>query len=406
VKVSDNSLGIHVNGHVRITDDTGQLLLDQSNAVHPQNLARVFARALADEHNYTIYRMAFGNGGTVVDAAYTITFKTPNDGQPPDANTWDSRLYHETFSKIADAGSVTLNPLLGVDPGSADWNTGQRIGGGSDPAGDPPTVLHVSGPGVTSVELGLTSQVVIQMTLNQNEPMSEVPTDNLYPTESTQGTVGDFYFDEMGLYSPGLQAINQSGYNNINVGDQISTNVCGLQPNTKYAFNIAVDGGAVAQISFTTPSAGSGSGGAILYGDFCQALNLGSTAWGFVGTSPLPNNSTVFITDYSGQFSTIVGAMSYGYLTFQSATSGANSSVIITDVNTFSSMNLPNGGTVLSPTSGEPAGVQNNPVNWTSERERLLTHLIFSPILKSANRALNVTYTLTIAIARTVGQGL
>jgi hypothetical protein len=31
----------------------------------------------------------------------------------------------------------------------------------------------------------------------------------------------------------------------------------------------------------------------------------------------------------------------------------------------------------------------------------LLAHLIFSPILKSANRVLNITYTLTVTVGRT-----
>jgi hypothetical protein len=35
------------------------------------------------------------------------------------------------------------------------------------------------------------------------------------------------------------------------------------------------------------------------------------------------------------------------------------------------------------------------------ERERLITHLIFSPITKAANRTLTITYTLTISVART-----
>ncbi len=400
--LQEEKYGITIDGHVVIKDDLGVTLLDQHNAVHPENLARVFSRSLANEHNYIINRMAFGNGGTTIDAAYTIKFKTPNDGQPPDVNTWNSRLYHETFSKIVNAGSNTLNPELGVDPGSADWNTGQRIGGGSNPAGDPPTVLHVSGPGCFSAELGLTSQVTINMVLNQGEPMGEVSSDEFTATESTQGTIGDFYFDELGLYTTGLQPIATSGYNNIDVGDQISTTPCGLQTNTAYSFNIAVDGGSTVQISFTTPQAGSGTNGQILYGDFCQALNMGYTEWGFVGTSPLPNGCKCLCTDYSGQFSTLVDSMTYGYITFQSATTGANSAVIVTDVNTFSSMNLPVGGVVEAPVPGQIAGVQNNPVDWTTESERLLTHIIFSPILKSANRQISITYTLVISIARTV----
>ena len=109
-------LPIHVSGHVHIEDDRGEVLLDKSNAVHPQNMARVMARALAGEDNSKIYRIAFGNGGTLTDAAFTVTFNTPNDGQSPDVRTWDSRLYNETYSEVIDEGDA----LLGSDPGSAD----------------------------------------------------------------------------------------------------------------------------------------------------------------------------------------------------------------------------------------------------------------------------------------------
>ena len=111
--MNEQQFTISVDGHARIVDDLGNVLLDKHNAVHPQNLARVFARSLSDENNYFINRIAFGNGGTIVDAAYTITYRTPNDGQSPDTATWDSRIYYETFSKIIDAGQNALNPLLG-----------------------------------------------------------------------------------------------------------------------------------------------------------------------------------------------------------------------------------------------------------------------------------------------------
>ena len=39
-----------------------ELVRDQLNAIHPQNMARIFARALSNEHNYFINRVAFGNG--------------------------------------------------------------------------------------------------------------------------------------------------------------------------------------------------------------------------------------------------------------------------------------------------------------------------------------------------------
>ena len=109
------ALPFKITGHVLIEDDLGKIYVDQDNAVHPQNMARVMARSLSNESNAPIYRIAFGNGGTLTDAAFTITYNTPNDGQPPDVRTWDSRLYNETYSEVIDESS----PLLGTDPGSA-----------------------------------------------------------------------------------------------------------------------------------------------------------------------------------------------------------------------------------------------------------------------------------------------
>jgi hypothetical protein len=50
---------------------------------------------------------------------------------------------------------------------------------------------------------------------------------------------------------------------------------------------------------------------------------------------------------------------------------------------------------------GTAQGVQNNTLSPQTERERLLTHIIFSPVIKTKNRTITITYTLTIAVART-----
>lgn len=398
-------LPVHVKGHLKIVDDLGNILLDKDNAVHPQNMARVFARALSNEHNYFINRIAFGNGGTTVDAAFTVTYKTPNDGQTPDIATWDSRLYRETYSEIIDAGQTVLNPSLGTDPGSADLNTGIRTGGGAVPTSDPVSVPHVSGPGVRSSELGLVSEVVISAVINGDEPRSQFLSDYNANTNQTS-TTGDFIFDEVGLYTSGSQAINTSGYQYISVGNRTSTDDTGLLPGVSYSFNIAVDGGTSVLISFTTPpSGGSGAGGQILYGDLCEAINTGDAAWGFSGVNPLPGSSTVSITDITGgTFPTIAGSMTFGFLRVQSATSGSASAIDLDGAATtafLAALNPPLGATLQTPVAGSVAGLQNAPTDPGQERERLLTHLIFSPVLKSANRTLAITYTLTISVART-----
>lgn len=416
------ALGFEVTGHVLIKDDLGNVLVNKKNAVHPQNMARVFARALSNENNYYISRMAFGNGGTTTNAANVITYNRPNDGQPPDPNTWDSRLYHETYSEIINEGQVSLNPLLGTDPGSADPNTGVRPGGGAVPSNDPPTILHVSGPGVRSVETGLISSVVVTCVLNSQEPTGAYLTDVLGPTQATNTS---FSFDEIGLYTSGEQAIASNGYQEVNVGNRTATDNSGLLPNKTYSFQISVDGGVVQTVQFTTPAAGgSGAAGAILYGDIIVALITGASTWNVIvngtpviGSSFLGSAATVTITN-DGTFNLALASnQTYGYLLFKSGTVGPTSTIALTPysgtpglgtlVSPFNlfdptnGLNPPAGATLIASTPGATAGVQNDPVAFTTERERLLTHLIFSPVLKSANRTLTITYTLAISVART-----
>lgn len=354
------TLPITVKGHVLVKDDFGTVLLDKDNAVHPQNMARVISRALANESNFWISRIAFGNGGTVVDAAYQITYKTPNDGQTPDPAEWRSRLYNETYSEIVD-----------------DSNTNISTGVGANPSGDPTSVEHVSGPGVRSSELGLTSEVVIEVVLNPGEPTGQDSTDS-----GTTNTESDFTFDEIGLYTTGAPNVDTAGYQNVNVGDKRAWDDTGLAPSTLYDFDIVVDG-TPQTVSVTTPATGSGTAGEILYSDLVSLIN---------GTMTSANAS---ISDGSIQ--------TYGYLKFTSDTVGATSSVSLTDGTTNPLFAALTGFVAIETAeAGSDAGVANDPVNPSTERERLLTHIIFSPVLKSANRTLTVTYTLTVAVARSI----
>lgn len=404
--MSHTPLMLSIDGHCKIVDVTpdelyGKVLVDKHNAIHPQNMARIIARALSDEPQSCIYRMAFGNGGTSVDAAYTVTFKTPNDGQSPDISTWDSRIYNETYSEIVDAGLTTLNPLLGTDPGSADGNTGVRAGGGSVPSSDPVSVIHVSGPGVRSNELGLTSEVIISCTLNGNEPLGQFINDGLVSTS----TESDFVFDEIGLYTQGAPAISTSGYNQIAFGtvSKTSTDDTGLLAGHTYSFNITIDGGSLQTITFTTPGGGgTGTSGQILYGDFCQAMNTNDVAWSILPGAPA---ATFTISDLTGgTYPSIAGAQTSGYLQVQSPSSGSTSAINLAGAATatfLTQLNPPTGAQLLAPVQGTAAGLQNAPTAPNTQRERLLSHLIFSPVLKSANRTLAITYTITVSVART-----
>lgn len=391
---------VNVKGHVKIVDDLGNVLVDKDNAVHPQNMARIFARALTRENNHFIRRIAFGNGGTSIDAALTVTYNPPNDGQPPDIATWDSRLYNETYSEVMDF----TDAFFKQDPGSADINTGVRTGGAAAPASDPASVQFVSGPGVRSYELGLTSQVVIECVLNASEPQGQFLNDTVTNT--------DFVFDEIGLYTAGAAALDTVGYQQIDIGDKISTDNTGLLPNTQYEFRIAVDGGTPTLIRFQTPVAGGTGlpGNYISYGDLCRGLNSGNTGAGpftFIIGGPLNTiGASVLITDYSGAFAPELpsGTQTYGFLTFQSSTSGVGSSINLNYSETLTSflpaLNPPFGGTLRPAVPGVNKGIQNDPLQPLLEQERLLAHLTFSPVLKAKNRTLTIIYTLTISVAR------
>lgn len=376
-----------VIGHCKIQDDLGNVLLDKKNAIHPQNMARIIARALANEPNGCIYRIAYGNGGSTTNLLSEITLKNPNVGTGT-SDVWDSRLYNETYSEIVDDGMYALNTDLGVDPGSADVYTGIRAGGGSVPTSDPVSVIHTSGPGVRSSEVGLISEVLIRAVINANEPNGDVNKDGpVYNIDSA------FAFDEIGLYTGGTTAIATNGHQYIDVGTKVSTDNSGLTTNTLYNLVLSVDGGMDQTISFLTPGSGSGTMGEILYGDLCEGLNTG--AWG----ATLPSGVVVSMTDTSNNWATIVDARTYGKLKISSPTVGETSSVLINQ--TSSSAFLQSLQTYVqteAPVQGSNAGYRNSPTQYTKERERLLTHLTFTPIIKDPARTLTVSYTITITV--------
>ena len=52
----------------------------------------------------------------------------------------------------------------------------------------------------------------------------------------------------------------------------------------------------------------------------------------------------------------------------------------------------------------DEGGYENNPWQSNLECSRMLTHLIFSPVRKTANRIFNIKYTLTVYVERTIDQ--
>lgn len=391
------NLPIKIRGHVHIKDDLDNVLVDKHNAVHPQNLARAFARALSNESNFRIEAMAFGNGGTFINATQQIQYNTPHDGQAPDTKTWDSRPYKETYREIVQEGNPTLNPLLGTNPA-----------GGAVASSDPTSIPHVSGPGVRSSELGLTSEVVVTCVLNPNEPRGQYTSDIVNPLEDPDSS---FMFDEIALFTSGAPETAKFGYQNLDVGDRNANSDTGLTANTIYKFTMTIDGGSPMIIRMQTPSGGgSGSGGEILYGDLVKALRTGQASWGIqvdgvpvTGVNAWNNDANVDITNDGSFDAAVPAAETFGYLRFRSTSTGSGSSIAISpgpDHNLLSALNPPTGAQIVTAVPGKNQGVQNNPTSSTTERERMLTHVIFSPVLKSKNRTLTITYTLTISVAR------
>jgi hypothetical protein len=364
-----NELPVKVIGHCLIQDDLGNTLVDKCNAIHPQNMARVIARALAREPNYFINRIAFGRGGTITDAAYQITYKTPNDGIPPDIAGWKSRLYDETYTEYVDESSITISTGLGALPSD------DPITSNNNP----------SGPGVVSTELGLLSQVVVTCVLNSNEPSSQYNTDIVGDPSAniTEYTESPFTFDEIGLFTGGAPITATQGYQLANVSSRKSSDITGLANDTDYSFSIIVDG-ITQNINIHTPVTGSGSSGEIKYSDLVVLINNELTG------------ATAVIDDGIN--------ITYGYLKFVSNTIGINSSISIVEPPVppadwlFDNFNSFVG---LEPAvQGQDAGVDNDPNHPELESERLLAHLVFSPVLKTFNRSIIIKYTLTISVAR------
>jgi hypothetical protein len=73
---------ISVDGHCVIKDmDTGEVLLDKHNAINFQNFAFAVSNLLANKsvngEQFFIEEMAFGKGGTLIDANGNITYRNP-----------------------------------------------------------------------------------------------------------------------------------------------------------------------------------------------------------------------------------------------------------------------------------------------------------------------------------------
>lgn len=149
-----------IEGFLKIYDPTsGEVFLDKSNAIHFENMSVALAQSLANLGQGTIYEMAFGRGGTIVDPTGLISYMTPN------TIGINSNLYDQTYSKVVDPNAVENN----------------------DPSRNKTEVRHISG--------ATYSDVLISCLLDYSEPAGQDAFDNSADIDGT------YVFDELGLKS-------------------------------------------------------------------------------------------------------------------------------------------------------------------------------------------------------------
>ena len=169
----------HVHGHVNLRNgrvlengllvpdsQTGLVLLDKDNAVHPQNMATVIARGLSNTDassvgTHQIYGIALGNGGSSVDSMSQITYL------PPNITGASARLYNQTYFEVVDEQQA------------------------STPASNSVTYQQSS--------TGTSSIVIATMTIAAGEPNGQDTTD----TPPNANINSQFTFDEMGFFTYG-----------------------------------------------------------------------------------------------------------------------------------------------------------------------------------------------------------
>jgi hypothetical protein len=147
-----------IDGFLKIYDpNTGEVLLDKSNAINYENMSIAIADSLSNRGYGEIYQMAFGNGGASVDSTGIITYL------PPNTTGQNAALYNQTYQKVVDDTSV--------------FNL--------DPARNKLVVTHTTGKFYTDI--------LVQCLLDYGEPSGQEAFDNATTTD------GEFVFDELGL---------------------------------------------------------------------------------------------------------------------------------------------------------------------------------------------------------------
>jgi|TARA_Y100000287_G_scaffold184605_1_gene185873 hypothetical protein len=150
--------GIGMNGHILIRDkETGEELVNKRNAIHYGNMANMVANALNNQSQSYIHFMAFGNGGTSVDTAGKVVYKSPRVSESFEAS---ADLYSRSYNKVISAAA-------------------------SDPTTD--KIEVVAGSSFTDLK--------VTCTLGYAEPSDQ----DLF--DSSTDNDGSYVFDELALFS-------------------------------------------------------------------------------------------------------------------------------------------------------------------------------------------------------------
>ena len=146
-----------ITGHLRIfEEETGNVLLDRHNAIHPENFSIAIADALSNNNGF-IKEMVFGNGGVRVNSSNSYLYSSPQTiGRT-------ASLYNETYSKV-------------VDQNSSDNVNKSR---------NNMTISHVTG--------NIFTDIMIQCSLEKNEPSKQDI------SEENNDIISDYTFNEVGL---------------------------------------------------------------------------------------------------------------------------------------------------------------------------------------------------------------
>lgn len=147
--IQDN-VKLNPEGHLRIWEkETGKVLLDKHNAIHPENMSFAIATALSGRDGGHIIQVCFGAGGARATSSNKLIYSTPQ------TTGRAASLYNETYHKVVSSENIA--------------------------------VTHVSGNEYTDIN--------IHCTLEKDEP-----SDNTYDTNTVNTSIVDTYnFSEIGL---------------------------------------------------------------------------------------------------------------------------------------------------------------------------------------------------------------